>query len=349
MIKLTFECEIITPMFMYGGDGRTLELRPSEFKGMLRFWWRALHPDLSLKELKEKENEIFGSTNRKSGFRIVIKPINEIRNTNKNIKHIKFDDKQISLSYLFYSMFLGDNKDKEHFSPNTTFEIIFYFKDKNQVKDILQAFWLLMYLGGLGSRNRRGAGSFIYNRIIDPDNILSLLYFKFRNNFKNINDLKEYLISNLISFGIYPSKEIQDYINFKGFELFLGKRTSRNIWKALQYTQEILKEYEDKNCKKAILGLPRKNIKILKLNKNSKLDVKRSGSPLFFKVFRLNQNEYVLLALLFYKELLPNGFSIDICERTNKDLKEYMKDRYKNLSKYLVSKSLEGIIGVRNG
>jgi CRISPR-associated protein Cmr1 len=47
MEKITFECEIITPMFMYGGDGKTLELRPSEFKGMLRFWWRALHPELS--------------------------------------------------------------------------------------------------------------------------------------------------------------------------------------------------------------------------------------------------------------------------------------------------------------
>jgi len=39
--KVTFECEVITPMFMAGADGRKPELRPSEFKGMMRFWWRA--------------------------------------------------------------------------------------------------------------------------------------------------------------------------------------------------------------------------------------------------------------------------------------------------------------------
>ncbi len=37
MREIKFVCKVITPMFMTGADGRTPELRPSEFKGMMYF------------------------------------------------------------------------------------------------------------------------------------------------------------------------------------------------------------------------------------------------------------------------------------------------------------------------
>ena len=70
--ELTFECETITPMFMYGADGKTPELRPASIKGVMRFWWRAIHGHLKLKDLKEQEGEIFGDTDKKSSFSIKI-------------------------------------------------------------------------------------------------------------------------------------------------------------------------------------------------------------------------------------------------------------------------------------
>ncbi|MDW8109975.1 MAG: type III-B CRISPR module RAMP protein Cmr1, partial [Candidatus Kryptonium sp.] len=42
MHEITLSCSVITPMFMAGADGRTPEIRPSEFKGMMRWWWRAI-------------------------------------------------------------------------------------------------------------------------------------------------------------------------------------------------------------------------------------------------------------------------------------------------------------------
>ncbi|RUM75097.1 MAG: type III-B CRISPR module RAMP protein Cmr1, partial [Sulfurovum sp.] len=71
--ELTFECETITPMFMYGADGKTPELRPASIKGVMRFWWRAIHGNLSLEDLKEQEGEIFGDTDKKSSFSIKLK------------------------------------------------------------------------------------------------------------------------------------------------------------------------------------------------------------------------------------------------------------------------------------
>jgi len=72
MEEITFKCETITPMFMAGANGKTPELRAPSIKGAMRFWWRAMHGNLGLKELKEKEAEIFGGSGEKEGRSNVI-------------------------------------------------------------------------------------------------------------------------------------------------------------------------------------------------------------------------------------------------------------------------------------
>jgi len=42
MYSVSFNLETITPLFMIGADGKTPELRPPAFKGMMRFWWSAM-------------------------------------------------------------------------------------------------------------------------------------------------------------------------------------------------------------------------------------------------------------------------------------------------------------------
>ena len=43
MQKLTVTLEAVTPLFLGGADPRgSPELRPASFRGVLRFWWRAL-------------------------------------------------------------------------------------------------------------------------------------------------------------------------------------------------------------------------------------------------------------------------------------------------------------------
>jgi CRISPR-associated protein Cmr1 len=69
MHTITFTCEVLTPLFLNGADGRTPELRAPSIKGALRFWWRALHGHLPLKahsglttDLKSLETQIFGGS-----------------------------------------------------------------------------------------------------------------------------------------------------------------------------------------------------------------------------------------------------------------------------------------------
>ncbi|WP_297457191.1 type III-B CRISPR module RAMP protein Cmr1 [Persephonella sp.] len=145
MEKITFECEIITPMFMYGGDGKTLELRPSEFKGMLRFWFRALHPELPIPELKRKENEIFGSTDRKGSFRIKVEQITSICR---------------------YHLLPHKNRANiPAYAPHQKFNIEFLFQNLKNKETIKNLFILSTIIGGFGRRSRRGFGSIRISRI----------------------------------------------------------------------------------------------------------------------------------------------------------------------------------------
>ncbi len=72
-MEVTFE--LLTPAFAGNADPKgepgTDGLRPPTLKALLRFWWRALRPDLTPAELFVREEELFGSTRAGQGLRVV--------------------------------------------------------------------------------------------------------------------------------------------------------------------------------------------------------------------------------------------------------------------------------------
>lgn len=210
MQSITFECEVITPMFLAGADGSTPELRPPSIKGALRFWWRALNGHLPLKDeknqkdLKTIEGKIFGDTSQQSNFKIRITEQN--LNTQK-ISALPHKERGFRKSAVI---------------PNERFDVSFLTKETDKgtyaFNTIKSLFPLVAVLGGVGNRSRRGFGGFrinsvyteknsihgkeIYNGIIYPNTLpklLSLLNTLGNNNFV--------LTSN------------QQSINFKGIAL----------------------------------------------------------------------------------------------------------------------------------
>ena len=103
-MELKLKCKTITPMFMAGADGKTPELRSSEFKGMMRWWWRAIKADDDIGKLRKEEAEIFGGTGEgegKSKVRVIVKPGSiDIGN---DVREVINDDP--GLKYLYYSTF----------------------------------------------------------------------------------------------------------------------------------------------------------------------------------------------------------------------------------------------------
>jgi len=136
--SITFTCQTITPMLMHGADGSTAELRPASIKGVLRFWWRAIHGNLSLDELHEQEGEIFGSTEGRSSFTLQV--VHKLSTANPKINPLPHKNGFTVNGY----------------QANQTFEVVISGKNLELIQNL---FILATTLGGFGQRSRRGFGS----------------------------------------------------------------------------------------------------------------------------------------------------------------------------------------------
>jgi CRISPR-associated protein Cmr1 len=144
MKRLTIECEIVTPLLMHGANGKKAELRIQSLKGVMRFWWRAVHQNLDLDSLRKMEANVFGDTNKKAGFRM--------KTTRKNLKKIRTN--------------LLPHRERgflvEGFEPGQTFTLEFFGSELETAEKV---FLLATVLGGFGQRSRRGFGSVAVKKI----------------------------------------------------------------------------------------------------------------------------------------------------------------------------------------
>ncbi|WP_299458261.1 type III-B CRISPR module RAMP protein Cmr1 [uncultured Microscilla sp.] len=156
---ITFTCQTITPMFLHGADGSTPELRPASVKGVLRFWWRALHGHLPLAQLKEQEGIIFGSTEQRSTFSLRVLDLRQQFSSTEITKVSPLPHKEAARFKL------------SAIPAGTTFRLQFTFYKiatingkKFDVQALQNLFGLVSMLGALGKRARRGFGSFKITR-----------------------------------------------------------------------------------------------------------------------------------------------------------------------------------------
>ncbi|MCF6183082.1 MAG: type III-B CRISPR module RAMP protein Cmr1 [Bacteroidales bacterium] len=205
MKSITFHCEVITPMFLAGADGKTPELRPPSIKGALRFWWRALNGHLSLEKLREKEAEIFGwggTKARKSSFSIAVIP-QEIHIAEKPLVPHKAWMTQKAIT------------------EGSTFEVTFYFKTEKYYDLINNLFIVTSFLGGFGKRVRRGMGSFRIKKVIDENGEVLDNYEELAKI--NIDNLKS-LLSSITEYKYIAEDNLIQFID-KNYEKYPFLRT----------------------------------------------------------------------------------------------------------------------------
>ncbi len=147
--SVTVEVKTVTPLFLGGADPRGQpELRPPAFRGAMRYWYRAVLGgvigDQDLKSLRKLEREVFGDTECGSPFSIQIQQV-----------PLKTDRKPI----LPHKTPSGS---RMAFSEGQQFQVILRTSrpaDPLVWVNVCMAFNLVIWLGGLGLRSRRGAGS----------------------------------------------------------------------------------------------------------------------------------------------------------------------------------------------
>lgn len=174
MHRLVLDCEVVTPMFIGGAyPDQTAELRVPSFRGALRWWYRALLAGRgvsSIDELKKEEAAVFGSTDRASAVRIALLDSEVETAKPKTIQRL--NSANSGTSYLYHFVQAGDN-DRRHIKPGQRFVLMVQAlpKDAAVLADVARALWLLSYLGGVGTRSRRMAGSFAIRVVDAPDGL----------------------------------------------------------------------------------------------------------------------------------------------------------------------------------
>lgn len=161
-----YDCEVVTPMFLGGADPKRAELRAASIKGMLRFWWRALYGSDDIKDMAERESEIFGSTEHKSGLLINISPqiiaeeiINLTCGKKYKVESSRYKGELSIIDYLAFGICERRNVYNRAFiKPGKKFKIELRYTKENK-DEIVTAFKALISLGGLGSKTRNGFGS----------------------------------------------------------------------------------------------------------------------------------------------------------------------------------------------
>jgi CRISPR-associated protein Cmr1 len=179
MKKITATFVTVTPMFLSGANQKKFELRGASFKGVLRFWWRALaytllNQDLSL--IHDEECRIFGSAGSGLGlFKIRINQIGKellVIDSGKILKHnnIVVGD---GILYLGYGLIHAAPKRGAHEKGQLIrpcalaplrFQVELIFRDII-TDSVIDALKILGLLGGLGSRSRHGFGSVVLEKL----------------------------------------------------------------------------------------------------------------------------------------------------------------------------------------
>ncbi len=322
MHKIILKCKTITPLFMSGSDSKTPELRPASFKGMMRFWWRAVQSESNVQELKQREAEIFGGSGDKEGkSKILIKVYPQPREFGSNLQQEnqlrwnfnrqtrRLEGLHQGIGYLFYSL-IQRNRERQYIKPDFEFHLEISSNNLESFKHAVNALWAAIYLGGFGSRSRRGAGSIEVislesNNSIDVD---------FRISQGNTNNaIKQYLEKNINKI----LKKNNNPINYPSLQRskILILEPSENWKDALNKIGEIYANFRYRNKNRifemGIFGMPiihsNSNIKIVpyKLVENRPKKIsERMASPLIIKLIRFQNKIYPIIIKLSIPKIL---------------------------------------------
>ena len=168
MRELTVDLETVTPLFLGGASQDEPEARAASFRGALRFWWRALAAEPDLDELRRREAAVFGDTGRASAVRVDVETVRQVQplgwRAARSIPRVAIDaEASLGLDYLGFSLRqMRQRPERVCFPSGTKLRLRLRLRrgaDESALREAGAALWLLVNLGGLGTRARRGFGS----------------------------------------------------------------------------------------------------------------------------------------------------------------------------------------------
>lgn len=198
MSELRLTLKTITPLLMNGADGKP-ELRAASFRGVFRYWLRALLGAIygeDIDKLNEAESRYFGSTKQGSALRI------KLDNIKGRSESYQKDDLPQWLQYL------AGRDGINAYPPDTRFDLVLsthpLVKPQAIFDEVLLAAILLnLSCGGFGKRSRRGGGGlYLESLVADTSLKASESFQKFETvyNLRGNNQPVEWMLNHLTPF-----------------------------------------------------------------------------------------------------------------------------------------------------
>ena len=166
--RLALDLDVVTPLFLGGADPARPEVRASSFRGALRFWFRALAAQRDLNELRRLEAAVFGDTGDASSVLISADPVGESQplewgQVRRPAVGPLSPDHNLGLNYLAFAFRTqGGAPPRKCLPPGARIRLGLRLRrgaDEDALRQAYAALWLLLNLGGLGTRARRGFGA----------------------------------------------------------------------------------------------------------------------------------------------------------------------------------------------
>ncbi len=346
--KIEAVYKVTTPMFCAGADQREAELRVTSFKGVLRFWWRALAWSKyggDLKTIKKHEDQLFGSSENGRGYvKLRLKSYSDLKSSVGS--ELGNDHRSKSgMKYLGYGVFedksrTGDDLRRGYAEPfSFNLMIRHCIKNSNDEELLLNSLKAIGMFSGIGSKNRKGFGSVSLKDIIDIDEKKQIFQEGESESFDEISTAIRELMKYCNPADNYPS-----YTAFSRHSRFIilerNSNDERNF--GLDIINQIGTMLKDNirgsGLGRIAFGLPRKfkheEIDILNTNDKKVQDVRRA-SPLFIHVNRTSKPAIAVLAFL------PSDFMYKECRKAKADGREISlhdtQEIYKPINKFLDS------------
>lgn len=196
--------ELVSPAFLAGAMQRPEEcdLRPATLRGLLRWWWRALHAGrMSVESLRALEAALWGDTEKAGAISLeIIRSerlptdafnVDELIRRNRLVRPERGERRAQGILYLGYGMQRVREKPARHFMPaGAKWRIRLVAKPlrvnseaaltaEAVLKHGIAALAALAEFGGIGAKSRRGYGSIDLRdaSIPIPGDLESLLKF----------------------------------------------------------------------------------------------------------------------------------------------------------------------------
>ena len=160
--SLTVTLETVTPVFLGGADPRgALELRAPAFRGVMRYWLRALVGVDNEQTMRKHEEHLFGVGGDEAAASAVSLRLSLPPNLPQQ-PYTELTKGRVGTGYLWFAARATKHEQERHAIMPTSFTLTLAVRrSKEPERDLEQVaavLWVLTRLGGIGARSRRFAG-----------------------------------------------------------------------------------------------------------------------------------------------------------------------------------------------